>query len=1024
MIWNGSKPYWRSGPWNGQTFLGVPNMDPIYVNAFSLVDDNFRYTYANGSATYFFLNSEGNLKQMYWFKSRKYWEVAWSAVENECDVYGKCGPYGNCNSQDSPICSCLRGFVPKVLAEWQRGNWTSGCVRKTQLLCEHNITSGEEGKKDGFLRLTIMKVPDFAELPNTLERDCESHCLDNCSCIARANYPGIGCMEWHGSLVDMQKFSKTGGGADLYIRVANSELDKKINMNLFIAITAGIGSIAIAICSFFALKCLAKRKGTKRDELLSFKRGKSYQGFAHESTHRANMSQSKLEELPLYNFEMLKDATDNFHIANKLGEGGFGPVYKNSRIRSMRTPLEVKVPVSVGNWEIADLPTPKQPAFTRRESISVTEEIQEYCSNDVTVTVVEGRSGCSLSLHTSVERVCDDSSSSDLELCYCLDTITSTQSIKDPETLVSNDGNFKLGFFSPVNTTNRYLGVLYNISATTAVWVANRENPLNYPNGSLTISEDGNLVILDVQKQIIWSSNVSNPVANSSAQLLDTGNLVLRDNSNGRTIWESFEHASDSFLPRMRVGDQENKDQKNLLNSWRTPSDPSRGDFFAGVDSVYVPQIVVWNGSKLYWRSGPWTGQTFIGIPNMDSVYVNGFNLVDDNEGTVYFTFTYANGSSATYFLLSSEGNLMQKYWVESRKAWEVTWSAVKNKCDVYGKCGPYGSCNSQDSPICSCLRGFVPKVLEEWNRGNWTSGCVRRTQLLCERNSTSGKEDGFLRLTTMKVPDFAEWSNAPEGNCGSHCLDNCSCIARAYYPGVGCMQWHGSLIDVQKFSHGGGVDLYIRVANSELGKKRNMNLVIALTVIVGSIAIAICSFFTWKFMAKRKGDKIDELLRSKRGGSYQEFASESIPRANMSQSKLEELPLYNFESLKAATDNFHLANKLGEGGFGPVYKAWELWNEDKIVELIDQAVFDTRFQIEITRYINVGLLCVQEFANDRPIISTVLSMLSSEIAELAVPKQPAFTERQNAPNTESTTQQNQEGHTVNNITVTLVDGR
>ncbi|KAM7525164.1 hypothetical protein LguiA_015066 [Lonicera macranthoides] len=811
-----------------------------------------------------------------------------------------------------------------------------------------------------------------------------------------------------------------------------------------------------------------------------------------------------------------------------------------------------------------------------------------------------------------------------LELCYCLDTITSTQSIKDPETLVSNDGNFKLGFFSPVNTTNRYLGVLYNISATTAVWVANRENPLNYPNGSLTISEDGNLVILDVQKQIIWSSNVSNPVANSSAQLLDTGNLVLRDNSNGRTIWESFEHASDSFLPRMRVGDQENKDQKNLLNSWRTPSDPSRGDFFAGVDSVYVPQIVVWNGSKLYWRSGPWTGQTFIGIPNMDSVYVNGFNLVDDNEGTVYFTFTYANGSSATYFLLSSEGNLMQKYWVESRKAWEVTWSAVKNKCDVYGKCGPYGSCNSQDSPICSCLRGFVPKVLEEWNRGNWTSGCVRRTQLLCERNSTSGKEDGFLRLTTMKVPDFAEWSNAPEGNCGSHCLDNCSCIARAYYPGVGCMQWHGSLIDVQKFSHGGGVDLYIRVANSELGKKRNMNLVIALTVIVGSIAIAICSFFTWKFMAKRKGDKIDELLRSKRGGSYQEFASESIPRANMSQSKLEELPLYNFESLKAATDNFHLANKLGEGGFGPVYKgklsdeqeiavkrlsrssgqgleefmnevivisklqhrnlvkllgcciegeekmlvyeymsnrsldaflfdpqkqepldwsrrvsiiegigrgllylhrdsrlriihrdlkasnilldeeltpkisdfgmarifggkqdqadtrrvvgtygymapeyamqgrfseksdvfsfgvllleivsgrrntsfyhdensssllgyAWELWNEDKIVELIDQAVFDTRFQIEITRYINVGLLCVQEFANDRPIISTVLSMLSSEIAELAVPKQPAFTERQNAPNTESTTQQNQEGHTVNNITVTLVDGR
>lgn len=75
-------------------------------------------------------------------------------------------------------------------------------------------------------------------------------------------------------------------------------------------------------------------------------------------------------------------------------------------------------------------------------------------------------------------------------------------------------------------------------------------------------------------------------------------------------------------------------------------------------------------------------------------------------------------------------------------------------------------------------------------------------------------------------------------------------------------------------------------------------------------------------------------------------------------------------------------------------------------------------------RYVNVGLLCVQEFANDRPIASTVLSMLSSEIAELPVPKQPAFTERQTVSNTESSAQQSQERDPVNNITVTLVDGR
>lgn len=33
------------------------------------------------------------------------------------------------------------------------------------------------------------------------------------------------------------------------------------------------------------------------------------------------------------------------------------------------------------------------------------------------------------------------------------------------------------------------------------------------------------------------------------------------------------------------------------------------------------------------------------------------------------------------------------------------------------------------------------------------------------------------------------------------------------------------------------------------------------------------------------------------------------------------ELPLFSFSSVSAATCNFSAENKLGEGGFGPVYK-------------------------------------------------------------------------------------------------------
>ena len=52
--------------------------------------------------------------------------------------------------------------------------------------------------------------------------------------------------------------------------------------------------------------------------------------------------------------------------------------------------------------------------------------------------------------------------------CFCLesdsaaDTITSFEPIKDSDYIISNGNAFKLGFFSPVNSTNRYLGIWYN----------------------------------------------------------------------------------------------------------------------------------------------------------------------------------------------------------------------------------------------------------------------------------------------------------------------------------------------------------------------------------------------------------------------------------------------------------------------------------------------------------------------------------------------------------------------------------
>ena len=78
---------------------------------------------------------------------------------------------------------------------------------------------------------------------------------------------------------------------------------------------------------------------------------------------------------------------------------------------------------------------------------------------------------------------------------------------------------------------------------------------------------------------------------------------------------------------------------------------------------------------------------------------------------------------------------------------------------------------------------------------------------------------------------------------------------------------------------------------------------------------------------------------------------------------------------------------------------------------------------MEMLRCIHVGLLCVQELAGDRPTMSTIISMLNSEILDLPTPKQLAFTERQIASN-EEPAQLGQIKSSSCNITITTVYAR
>ncbi|KAI9091953.1 hypothetical protein K1719_027888 [Acacia pycnantha] len=106
---------------------------------------------------------------------------------------------------------------------------------------------------------------------------------------------------------------------------------------------------------------------------------------------------------------------------------------------------------------------------------------------------------------------------------------------------------------------------------------------------------------------------------------------------------------------------------------------------------------------------------------------------------------------------------------------------------------------------------------------------------------------------------------------------------------------------------------------------KRHLILIIVITIIIGAIIVnGTCAYFFRKWIAKHSARiwKTICFFLLKKHGSYVEKTSDSNFIGEFSQVKFpQELFVYDFNKVAIATNNFHLSNKLGQGGFGLVYK-------------------------------------------------------------------------------------------------------
>ncbi|XVF55187.1 hypothetical protein PTKIN_Ptkin06aG0016700 [Pterospermum kingtungense] len=336
--------------------------------------------------------------------------------------------------------------------------------------------------------------------------------------------------------------------------------------------------------------------------------------------------------------------------------------------------------------------------------------------------------------------------------------------------LVSPTGTFTGGYYKV--GTNAYCFSIWftNSVDKTVVWMASRDKPVNGKQSKLTLYETGNLVLLDADGSIVWSTETSSNVA-AELRLLETGNLVLVDRAEN-VIWESFDFPTDTLLATQHLS------KNTTLVSMRSKGTYLSGFYNLKFDDNNVLDLV-YNGpmlSSVYWPDSVLTIFRNGRNPYNSSriAVLNGIGSFRSSDSFMFDASDYGVGVKRR-LTLDYDG-IMRLYSLdESTGSWKLSWRpSYLDACMVQGLCGDNGICRYNPLPTCICPSGFKRN-----DPSDWSKGCSPLFNLTCDPSELDFVE---LRKTDYYGYDLESYgAGIALETCRDRCLKDCKCQGFGY---------------------------------------------------------------------------------------------------------------------------------------------------------------------------------------------------------------------------------------------------